>query len=347
MNIYAQDVTLKNGKEVKGTYAGEGEEDYTYYKVVPSKAEFIEITVKTSDKKPLQIDICNSSKSVIASDISIANNKSVLHKIKNKKTYFIRVKGKQNVNYRISYKNKNISALTYAKKYTYTFTNASFNSKSNAILFKVKAKKSGNLHFMNETENPLIIQYLSSSKKVISSDILAEKKNLSGIGVKLNKVYYIKVWNMTNTISGTTTIKDIKHQIDDLAVASNSTRAKSYNLSNNTYKESLVIANQKNTFWYKIKTTKKQKLSIIIESRMLQNNGSALQLDLYNVKGKKMTSKSVVIDEECSAKYKKKKYVLTYPTKKITTGDLPEGTYYVKIASNSRKSSGSFRIKWK
>ena len=68
---------------------------------------------------------------------------------------------------------------------------------------------------------------------------------------------------------------------------------------------------------------------------------------MYNRDGKRMTSKSIKIDEESYATYKKKKYKMNYPVKSITTGKLPEDTYYVRVVSKSKKTSGSFRIKWK
>ena len=346
MKTNAADYELKNGKSMSGTYAGDEEDSYNYYKVTPSKDGFIAITASTSDKKPLTVDICNDNKTIIASDVEIDNKKSVLHKVSKKEDYYIRIKGKPETTYKISYKMTEFDTLTYAEKYSYTFTNASFYNKANPIILKIKAKESGNLNFMCTTDNRLIVQYLNSRKKDISSSILLTKSNLSGIGVKANKTYYIKIWNQECLTSGTTTISNMKYQITNITNSSNSSRSRSYVLSKDRYKESLVAADCKSTFWYKIKLTKDQKLSVYIESRMLQMNGSCLQLDLYNREGKKITSDSIVIDEEAYATYKDKKYKMNYPVKKITTSKLPSDTYYISIASKSKKTSGSFRIKW-
>ena len=342
----AADYTLKNGKTQTGTYAGEGEDVYNYYKVTPSKDGYMAITAKTSDKSLLVVDICDANKDIVASDISIAHKKTVLHKIEKKKVYYIRIKGTQDVTYNISYKMNTFETLSYAKKYTYTFTNASFKNKSKSILLKIKSSISGNLNFMCKTENPITVQYLNNKKKVISGNITMKKNSLSGIGVKADKVYYVRLWNPENTISGTTTISNMKYQINSVSPTSYSSRGNSYTLSYNKYKESLVPADGKSTHWYKVKLTKDQKLSVYVESRMLQMKGSFLKLDLYNRDGKRITSNSIVISDEAYATYKQGKYKMNYPVKSITTGKLPSDTYYIRIISSSKKTSGSFRIKW-
>lgn len=347
LKVNAADFTLKNGKTMSGAYAGVEEEAYNFYKVTPTKNGYIAITANTSDNKELVIDICDKDRNVVASDISIQHKKTVLHKVKKKTVYYLRIKGTPETTYKISYKMKAFDTLTYAKKYSYTFTNASFSDKSNALIFKIKSSMNGNLNFMCKTENPLMVQYLNSKKKVISNNTLIVDNSLSGIGVKADNVYYVKLWNLEKSTSGTTTISNMKYQIKSVAKSYNTSRGSSYTLSNNTYREALVPAAQKNTYWYKIKLTKDQELSIYIESRILQMNGKCLQLDLYNRDGKKITSKSIKISEESYATYKKKKYRMNYPVKSITTGKLPSDTYYIKVVSNSKKTSGSFRIKWK
>ncbi len=347
LKVNAEDYNLKSGKILSGTYAGDEEESYNYYKVTPSKDGYIAITANTSDKKDLVIDICDKDRNVVASNVSIKNKKTVLHKVKKKTVYYLRIKGTPDTTYKISYKMKIFDTLTYAKKYSYTFTNASFSSKSNTLLFKIKSSMNGNLNLMCKTDNPLMAQYLNSKKKVISNNTLVVDNSLSGIGVQADNIYYVRFWNLEKSTSGTTTITNMKYQIKSVAKSHNSTRGSSYSLSSDVYKEALVPADQKNTFWYKIKLTKDQKLSIYIESRILQMNGKGLQLDLYNRDGKKITSKSIKIGESSYATYKNKKYRMNYPVRSITTGKLPSDTYYIRIISNSKKTSGSFRVKWK
>lgn len=342
--VNAKDYTLKSGKTTKASYAGDLEDSYNYFKIVPSKSGYIAVKVTTSNKQPLLVDICNGNKEIVASDIKIENKKTVLHKAKKGKTYYVRIKGVKDATYSISYKIDTFSSLTYAKKYNYTFTNASFTNEGNPLLLKIKTSKSGILNFMCNTNNKLVVKYYNSRKKAVSKNILLENNNLSGIGVKSKAVYYIKLWNVENSTSGTTTIKNIKYQIKSLEAARNTTRGKSILLSKKKKKEGLVIADRKNTLWYKIKLQKKQKLSISIESRLLQNNGSYLLLDFYNSKGKKITKNSIVIDDEAYVTYRKKKYVMHYPKKKIVTGQLPKGTYYIRVVSKSKMTSGSFSI---
>lgn len=346
LEVQAADFELKNGKKQTGTYAGEEVDVYNYYKVTPSKNGFIEIKATTSDSQNLLIDICDGNRVVIASEISIPNKKSVLHKVEKKKDYYIRIKGTPNVTYAISYKMKKFEKLSYAKKYTYTFTNASFQNKSNAMELKIKSNMNGNLNFMCKAENPIMIQYLNNKKDAISSKNILVDNNLTGIGVKANKVYYIKLWNSEKTIKGTTTISNMKYQIKSVVKSYNTSRGKAITLKKDKYRESLMPADNKSTYWYKVNLDKDQKLSVFIESRMLQMSGSCVELDLYNRNGQKITTSSIKIDEAAYATYKSKKYKMNYPVKSITTGKLPSDTYYIRIISKSKKTSGSFRVKW-
>lgn len=343
-NVNANDYTLKSGKSTKASFAGDSEDSYNYFKIVPSKEGYIAIKVTTSDKQPLLVDICNSNKEVVASDIKIEDKKTVLHKAKKGQTYYVRIKGVKDATYNISYKIDTFHSLTYAKKYNYTFTNASFTDERNPLLLKLKTSNTGVLNFMCNTDNKLVVKYYNSRKKAVSKNILLENNNLSGIGVKSKTVYYIKLWNVENNTAGTTTIKNMKYQIKDLEAAKNITRRKSVILSEKKKRENLVVADKQNTFWYKIKLQEKQKLSISIESKLLQNNGSYLLLDFYNAKGKKITKNSIVIDDEAYVTYRKKKYVMHYPKKKIVTGQLPKGDYYIRVISKSKKTSGAFSI---
>lgn len=342
--VKAQDYTLKSGKSAKGSY---NETDYNYYKITPSKSGYLAITSKTSNGSTLQIDICNAEKEVIASDIHIKNKKTVLHKAKKGSIYYLRIKGNQGATYSISYKVQAIENLVYAKKYNYTFTNASFHNQDNAIILKLKANRSGILHFMCNSDGKVIVKYLNSKKRVISMSSILEKNSLTGIGIRNKKIYYIKLWKPEDTIAGTTTFSNIKYQIDEVASSSNKSRSKAKNLSKGKYVNTLVPAGESTTTWYKVKLNKKQKLSITVESHMLQNNGKCIQLYICNRKGKILNQDAVIIDDEASAKYKNKKYIMVYPRKKITTGALPAGTYYIKVESKTKTSSGSYKIKWK
>lgn len=341
--VNAQDYTLKSGKSVKGSY---NETDYNYYKIEPAKSGYLAITASTSDNSALQLDICNENKEVVATDIIIKNKSTILHKAKKGNVYYLRIKGVQDITYSISYKVKTIDSLAYAKKYNYTFTNASFNNQDNAITLKLKAGKSGNLNFMCDCNDTVIAKYINNNKKTISVSSILKSKTLSGIGVVAKKTYYIKLWKSEDSIVGTTTISNIKYQINPVILSNNKTKSKAKILHEGKYTETLVPAGAAKTTWYKVKLNKKQKLSITIESRMLQNNGKFIQLYICNKNGKKLHTNPIIIDSESSAKYKKKKYVMTYPRKKIATGKLPADTYYIKVENKTKTSSGSYRIKW-
>lgn len=347
VKVSAQEYTLKSGKAVQGTYAGT--EDYDYYQIKTAKADYLQITAKTSNKKELVIDICDENKEMIASNVAIPHNKTVLHKVENNKIYYLRIKGTEGVTYKISYKavSKDFGTLKYAKKYNYIFTNASFNKEKNPILLKVKSSQPGILHFMCDLDDNIAVKYLDSKKKAVSQSVLMNKKALSGIGVQSKRFYYIKMWKPENTISGTTTINNLKYQIDFIPSINGNSRDKARALVKDKYMKTLVPAGAATVSWYKLKVTKKQKLSITIQSHMLQNNGKNLQIYICNASGKKINNSPIVIDGEASAIYKKK-YVLKYPSTTFgTTVAFPEGTYYLKVESKTKTSSGSYSIKWK
>ncbi|MCI8509871.1 MAG: hypothetical protein HFJ06_15155 [Lachnospiraceae bacterium] len=347
VNVHAQEYTLKSGKTAQGTYAGA--EDYNYYQIKAAKVSYLQISAKTSNKKELVIDICDENKEIIASDVAIPHNKTVLHKVENNKIYYLRIKGTEGVTYKISYKavSKEFGTLKYAKKYNYIFTNASFNKEKNPILLKVKVSQPGILHFMCDTDDGITVKYLNSKKKAVSKNILMNKKALSGIGVQSKRFYYIKMWKPKNTISGTTTINNLKYQIDFISSTNGDSRGRARTLAKDKYIKTLVPAGTTTVSWYKLKVTKKQKLSITIQSHMLQNNGKNLQIYICNASGKKINKSPIVIDGEASAIYKKK-YVLKYPATTFgTTAAFPEGTYYLKVESKTKTSSGSYSIKWK
>lgn len=346
----AMDYTLNEGKEIEAPYAGTEEDSYNYFKFVPAKNGYAEIKVKTSNGAPLTIDICDAEKQIEAENVVINNKKSVLHKVKKGVTYYIRTKGIEGQTHIISYKSNNFETLKYAKKYSYSFTNASLCSYENALILKFKAKESGNMNLMCNAGDNLDIQYLNGKKKLVSNVSLIKGHSLTGIGVNKGSTYYIKIWKPDYNKEGTITISNIKYQIEKTTFLKNATRgqAKTIQASGNKTEavKQLLEAGKKNTSWYKIKLKKKKKITLTFESHLLQNNGDGIQLYICNAKGKELHKEAIVITEEAKASYKKK-YKMEYPRKKITTGILPAGTYYVKIISNNKNTSGSYQLSWK
>lgn len=352
LDVRAGDYSLKNGKFLSGTYAGANEDDFNYYQIKVSKADYLEITAKTSNKKALVIDICDENRQVIAQKVTIPNGKKVLHKAENNKLYYLKIKGTEGVTYNISCKtiSKDLATLKYAKKYNYTITNASFAGAKDALLFKLKTNRTGNLQLMCKVDSPLLVQYLNSKKSPVSQKELMKGNALTGIGVQAKKTYYIKMWNAEGVTEGTTTITNMKFQIpEDISTASeNKSRSRAKSLRQGVNYETLVPAGNASTVWYKMHLYKKQKIKISIESRMFQNNGKHLKITLYNKQGKKLNKSAIVIKDKAAVVYKKKKYRMKYDVKDISpTVDFPEGIYYVKITSSTKTSSGSYCIRWK
>lgn len=345
-NVHAQDYTLKEGKETKAEYAGVEEDAYNYFKIIPSKSGYAEIKVKTANGEDLSFDICDGNKQVMATGIVVKNKKSVLHKVSKGQTYYVRTKGTEGQTHTISYKVNTFETLTYAKKYSYTFTNASLSDSKNTILLKCKAKETGNMSFMCNTDDNIALQFLDSKKKALSENSFVKEHSLTGIGVKKNNTYYIKLWRMDEKKDGTTTINDMKYQIRKINLTSNDNRKKAKNLSNGKAVETLLLAGKKTTTWYKIKLSKKKKINMTFESRLFQNSGQGMKIYICNEKGKALHTEPIFVTEKASSYYKKK-YKMEYPRKIITTGNLPAGNYYVKVTSDHKMTSGSYKISWK
>lgn len=345
ISVHAQDYIMKKNEKISGTYAGVNEQDYNYYRIQPDKSGYIAITATTSNQEVLNIDICNANREVIASDISVDQKETVLHSCKKGQIYYIRIKGTEGVIYTICYKNITLDKLKYARKYNYTFTNASL-MESNPLQIPIKAGNSGILHVMCETDRSLKVRYYLGKKKAVSSHIGISDRNLTGIGVQAGKRYYVKFYNPDNTISGTTKIHNLKYQIDAITSTKNTSKRKAKNLNKNRYVRTLIPAGKKTTVWYKVRITNKQKLTITLDSQMMQNNGKNLQLYICDSKGKKLNRNPIIINGEASCSYKKK-YIMKYPKTVFgTTAAFPEGTYYIKIESKTKTSSGAFQIKW-
>lgn len=340
--VKAQDISLSSGKKANGTYA----EDYNYYAIKATSSDFLAISVKTSDKQPLLMDICDAERNVIASDIIVPDKKTVLHKADKGVLYYVRIKGTEGVNYTISYKMQKLNQLKYAKKTSYLFTNASFNNETCALYFKMKSNQSGILHFMFDTDSELNVKFVEGKKKALSDTFVVNGHAFSGIGVNAKKTVYAKVWKSEATNAGVTSLTGVKYQVDFVNTVNASSRGKARKLRKGAFTETLVPAGKKTVSWFKINNNKASKLSITVESRMLQNKGKNLRLYICNASGKKLNSDPIIISGETSVIYKKK-YVMKYPETTFgTTAKFPKGTYYILVESKTKKSSGSYRIKW-
>lgn len=344
MHADAKGYVLKEGKQIKVGYAGDEEDAYNYFKVVPKKDGYIEIKVKTSDEEDLTLDICNESKKVVASDIVVPHKDSVLHKIKKGKVYYIRTKGSKGHKHTISYKMNEFGELEYAKEYSYRFTNASFVDQKHCMYLKIKARETGNLSFMCNPNKEVNVRFYNNKKKPLSNSITMKKHCLTGLGIKSNNTYYVGIWNAKETKKGTTSLTDLKYQISHVFTTSNATKGTAKDI---TYRsaETLLIAGNKTTTWFKIRLSSKRKLNLTFESRLYQNAGKGIKLFICNVNGKALHSDAIVITDQAKASYNKK-YKMKYPRKKISTGELPAGTYYIKVISNNKNTSGSYKLNW-
>ena len=341
--VNAEDINMESGTKISGTYVN-GEEKY--YCITAGSGDYIAITIKTSTGQDLIFDILDSTRQIIASNVTVPNKETVYHRAEKGKVYYINVKGTGGLTYTLSYKMKSIDKMKYAKKYNYIITNASFNSESNALSLKIKTNYAGILQLMFETNNDVNVKFTDKKKKSLSGICAVNEHAFAGIGVSSNKTVYAKIWNGTGTTEGTSIIKGIKYQIDSVTTKNGGSKSKARNLSKRKYLETLVVAGKTTTSWYKIKVNKKQKVSFTVESRMLQNNGKNLQLYICNSSGKKLNTNPILIDGETAVIYNKK-YKMEYPVKTFgTTAQFPEGTYYLKVESKTKTSSGSYRIKW-
>jgi hypothetical protein len=346
MRARANDYTLQENVALSVGAAENQGNDYHFFAITPSQDGYIEISLSTIGTDTVEMDICNGNKVVVASDLQLSKNQTILHRVEKNKVCYLRIPQKENLSYSIGYRMRDLSFLDYGAESSFTITNASFPNEANAITMKLKATKSGILMLSGTLENKCAVKFYDKKMKSISDATVLVEEGLTGIGVKEKGTYLVKLWNMGSQTAGTTTISNLKYQIKELGIAKNKTKGKSIllNSKRTEKKEALVLAGKNTTYWYKVSLKKKKKLTITVESRLLQCSGSGLIITMYDKKGKKLTNASILMDEKLNVSYKDGNYVLFYPKKEIVTKKLKKGTYYIKIESKSKKTSGSFSI---
>ncbi|MBQ9016398.1 MAG: hypothetical protein IJ109_09840 [Firmicutes bacterium] len=93
------------------------------------------------------------------------------------------------------------------------------------------------------------------------------------------------------------------------------------------------------THWYKIKNTKKKKVSLIIETSLSDTGkGGGIKLSFY--KGKKRFGTQYIFYDNNNV-HKNSYYAANAAGKK-----LKKGTYYIKVEPYN-KATGYFKLKWK
>lgn len=145
-------------------------------------------------------------------------------------------------------------------------------------------------------------------------------------GVKKGKTYYIKVTATYNS-KGNYTLKVTNKKISDKM---GKKKSKAVTLKRKKTKKGMIQAgagSKDATNWYKLKLTKKRKVTIDVTS----NSNDAFKISIY--KGGRRIGTKTVYNRASGPIY--------------SIGKWPKGTYYVKVQRKNTKSSGWYTLKWR
>ena len=201
------------------------------------------------------------------------------------------------------------------------------------VLHKFKASKTGYIQVYTEEANgySVNVKLLSSGKKALSDDMYTSSKynTNSYFAVQKGKTYYIA------TKATSESMYNLNYKLTAVKEKSGSKKSKAVTIKKNKTVKGVQIANNKKSGndWYKIKLTKRQKITFTISGKSTGN----IDLKIKVIPA----SKNVRIWGDTM-------YIPMASTKKYSTnGKFPAGTYYLQVSKADSKSSGYYSIKWK
>jgi hypothetical protein len=275
---------------------------------VPSNG-YIGIEVDSNSPNPISISLCKNKTSTIVT--SGFTKGTTQYYPMTAGTYYLKTRGAAQHMTQIRYTTTTGMSLKENKAFTYTQMGvATFD-------FKIKAEKTGTLTLANGTGTRLDAELLNSKKKAIAS----KSPNLSTytVAVKKGVTYYLRV-------SKAAGMEALAYKINKASEGKNTSQKKATTLKKNKKSTCLFIADgKKKTYWYRISFKKSTRLNINIPSA--GNKG----IVRYTLTGRGIQPGDCTVANGKIRSYRK----------------LPRGTYYLKVTTDSAKTSGRVDIKLK
>lgn len=191
----------------------------------------------------------------------------------------------------------------------------------NIYYFKYTAPRTGWLKVSCDFSGSQIGLY-NNKKSALS---YTDYTRYANYGVKKGKTYYIRMYSKYPICS----FFNISAYTCKITKNCGTKIKKAKKLKRNNVRLGVIIAESKQSDWYKIKITKSKKVKAYLTGK----NCGGIKVALYNKRGKRLSNYGSILSR--GAKF-------TMKSKKISAG-----TYYLKASRFNKKSSGYYNLKWK
>lgn len=186
--------------------------------------------------------------------------------------------------------------------------------------FKMKTTESGYITVIASDPKNKIVLYDSKKNRLTESTIA---KYGVTYGVPKGRTYYIKVWSPASEDGGYTLVAKNRK----ISEKSGSSKSNAVEIKKNTTIKGTMETGVKRTDWYKIRLTSKRSVELSWKAR----TNEKMKLAIYQG-SRKIDTKTLTYAD---ASYKLK-----------SVGKWPKDTYYLKVYTDTEKSSGWYILRW-
>lgn len=262
--------------------------------------------------------------------------------VKAEKTYYVGAKSR--LPYQGEFEVNLATACTYADGADRTLSNkknviVGVNKSGQTNRFKIKAKETGYITVNFKSFNGKVTLQDSKKKSISNALSINSNSTYAGaaakravFGVEKGKTYYIKVEAGMSKNAYQIGYKETK-----VSDKSGAKKEKALSMKSKKKYTGLAIAGKSTTDWYKFKLTKKQ----VVNWECYMDGCDNMTITICNSKGKKISSQKIYRSSGFG------KTLKIYSTVNGKKGKWTKGTYYIKITTSSKKSSGYYTLKWK
>ena len=187
--------------------------------------------------------------------------------------------------------------------------------------FKMKTTENGYITVIASDPKNKMVLYDSKKKRLTESTIA---KYGVTYGVPKGKTYYIKVWSPASEDGGYTLVTKNRK----ISEKSGSSKSNAVEIKKNNTIKGTMETGVKRSDWYKIRLTSKQSVELAWKAR----TNEKMKLAIYQG-SRKIDTKTLTYAD---ASYKLK-----------SVGKWPKDTYYLKVYTDTEKSSGWYILRWK
>ena len=216
-----------------------------------------------------------------------------------------------------------------------SYTWIKFTAKDNGILRVHSDSYCASVRLANKKKKPI-----SGKEESLFADPIHLKIVMTDsvyYGIKKGETYYLRA--ESDTTRGASYSLNLK--FTPRSFTGGSKKSKATVIKKKKWMKGLFTIGKKNTRWYKIKLTKKQKANIYINAY----GNNEMYFYIWTKKAGGVTRR---VYQDNMAPAGKSKYSVSAGTKCTRSPKLPKGTIiYIKVYTKDTLSSGRYEIKWK